>query len=47
MPVDVQLVKDGRVTVTTFTDPMDMREAGEANERAEREFLSTATRPVR
>lgn len=46
MPVEVQLVKEGRVTLTVFTDPMDMREAGEANEKAERDFLSKATRPV-
>src|SRR5262249_43784941 len=41
-----QLVRDGRVTLTVFSDPLDMNEVAVANEKAIVEFLSHANRPI-
>jgi len=46
MPVNVILLKEGRVSLTTYTDPLDMAEIAEAGEKANSDYLEKATRPV-
>jgi hypothetical protein len=46
MPVEVTIERDGRVTVATYIEPLDMKEIVEANDKATREFLQFATKPV-
>src|SRR5215831_3136643 len=46
MPVKVILLKEGRVSLTTYTDPLDMAEIADAGEQANTTFLEKATKPV-
>jgi len=46
MTVQVILLKEGRVSLTTYTDPLDMKEITEASEKANTDFLEKATKPV-
>lgn len=46
MPVNVTLLKDGRVSLTTYTDPLDMKEIAAASEKANNDYLEKATKPV-
>lgn len=46
MPVKVALLKDGRVSLTTYTDPLDMKEIADAGEKANTDFLAKASEPV-
>jgi hypothetical protein len=46
MPVEVTIEREGRVTVATYLEPLDMKEIVEANDKATREFLQFATKPV-
>lgn len=46
MPVEVKMERDRRVAVTTYLEPLDMKEIVEANDKSTREHLQFATKPV-
>ncbi|HLY26450.1 MAG TPA: hypothetical protein VKQ72_08935 [Aggregatilineales bacterium] len=46
MPIQTQFLRDGRVMLNTFTEPLELPEVDDMIERVNRDFFDKALKPV-